>query len=121
MELAKLNAIVDKAKSELGAALISCAVLGDDGQVLVGHKPNHAVGAMLSEITGAIKKSLATSDFPSLNKYYLIDMKDNTSIMVMNSGSFEYAMALDMTKLQMGLLMSVVGPQLFEMFQDAVK
>ncbi len=122
MELAKLNAVIELAKENFGDGLVSTDIWGKDGQVLVGHQVNEAAAAMLNQVTGSIRNSLETSNYPQLRWYYFLELKDNKGVFVMLSGGdYQMGIAIDMVKCPMGMAVSVAGPAVYKAFVEAVK
>ena len=121
MDVKKLSNAIDVLKGDLGDALLATDIFGAaDGQSIAGHNPQPKASALFCQVTSHLVKSLDQAGFPELDKYYLLDLKDGKMVICIPLGDFIWAMLVDKTKAQMGLLLNVVMPKIIEAFEEAL-
>ena len=121
MNVKKLEGAIDVLKENLGAGLLACDIIGsEDGQSIAGFNSQPAASALFAQITNMMAKSLDDSGFPSLGRYYLLDLVDEKMVIVLTMGDFQWGMLLDRSKAQLGLLLNVVIPKAIDSFEEAI-
>jgi|GEM_PF-1010591 hypothetical protein len=122
MNVKKLNASMDALKEDLEDALIASVIWTTaDGQSIAAINPQPKAAALFNQVTGSISKTLSNSGFPGLNKYYLLDLEQNTMILILVFKDHQWGMLVDSSKIQLGLLLNVAMPNAFAGFEDALK
>lgn len=86
-------------------------------------KPGKSIGSysgqprvitLISEVTRKLDKTLVSSEYPGLGKYYLINLENNHLILVLSTASHQQFLLVDLSKTTMGILMSVALPKLLK-------
>ncbi len=122
MTTEQANAILEKAKSGFGKALIALSIFDATGLKIASTRDmeDTRITTLLNAITESLKKSLELSDFPNLRSYYMIDLKDNSKVIISQSG--EYAIDIVFNdEVKMGMVTSVIWPEILKMFKEAAK
>ena len=121
MDVKKLNQAIEILKEDMAAGLLATDIYGTaDGQSLAGWNSNPYACALFNQITGDMIKALKGAGFPTLGQYYIMELVDNKTVVVMNLGDFQWGMLVDRTKAQMGLILNVVMPKILKTFQEAI-
>ncbi len=121
MNLKMLKTAIDGLKEDLGPALLSTDIWSSsDGQSILGYKTRPKACALLNTVTGNLESSLKGSDLPELNRYYLLDLVDDKMVVVIPLADYQWAMVLDKTELQLGMLLNVVLPSVIDTFEEAM-
>ena len=121
MDVQKLNNAIDLLKGDLGDALLATDIFGaGDGQSIAGHNPQPKASALFCQVSGYLTKSLDQAGFPRLDKFFLLDLKDGKMVVCILLGDFIWAMLVDKSKAQLGLLLNVIMPKIIEAFEEAL-
>ena len=90
------------------------------GLSLAGINPQPAATALFNMLTNDITSTLGNSGFPPLNRYYLLDLGDSNSVVIIQHGpDLLQGVLLDSSKANMGILFSVALPKAIEAVQKA--
>ena len=117
----KLNEAVESVKDNLGNSLVSTDIFSvKDGQTLAGYNTNPRATAMFTQITLSLQKALKSSGFPLLRKYYLLDLQDDKLVLIAPLGEYLWGMLVDSSKVQMGMLLNVVLPDMLGVLREAL-
>lgn len=116
-----LNQTVDDIRSFLKDGLLSTDIWRRrDGLTLAGYNSQPAATALFNQITEALENYLINAGFPKLNRYYLIDLEtDQTVLIIRHSGGMLQGILLDTTKANLGMLLSVVLPRALDQVAKA--
>jgi hypothetical protein len=121
MNIKKLRSAVDKLKEDLGDGLVTTDIwMVADGQSICGYNPQPKATALFNQVTTFLTKSLKTSNFPALGKFYIIDLTDNKMVMVIPMEDYQWGMMVDTRSVQMGLLLNVILPDIVLKFKEAL-
>lgn len=121
MNVKKLNDSIEILKGDLGAGLLATDIFGtEDGQTLAGWNSNPQACALFNKITNDMTAALDGAGFPSLGRYYILDLVDEKMVVVITMGDFQWGLFLDRTKTQLGLLLNVVMPKAIDAFEEAI-
>lgn len=121
MNVAKLKESINALRKNLGEGLLGTDIYSSsDGQSIAGWESNHKACALFNNTTNNLNKSLAGSGFPTLGKYYLLNLTENKTVVVIPLGQYQWGMMIDNSKIQMGLLINVVLPQVIDLFEEAI-
>ncbi len=121
MNIKKLKSAIEELKEDLGPALLSTDIWAtEDGQGIVSYNPKPKACALLNKVSKDIESTLRISDLPELNRYYLLDLVDDKMVVVIPLADLQWAMVLDKTQLQLGMLLNVVLPQMLDTFEEAM-
>ncbi len=118
----KANAAVNKLRESLGAGLVATDVWNvDDGMPIAGFNSQPVATALFNRITDMITETLSESGFPSLNKYYLLDLDGDKIVVVVPLGKYRAGMLVDKKKAQLGVVVSVALPKFVAGLEDAIR
>ena len=118
MELKKINRAVDNVSRELGNALISSDVWNiDDGESIAGYNSQPMASVLFNQITGYINEALEQSEYPKLDKYYILQLKDGKMVLVIPFGEFLWEMLIDTKKARLGVLLNSTIPGIIRTFE----
>jgi len=121
MNIKKLKEAVDKLKEDMGDGLIATDVFSTaDGQSIYGINSQPRACALFNQVTNSLEKSLKGGNLPPLGKYYIVDLTDGKIIMVIPMNEYQWALVVDTKKIQTGLLLNVVLPEIIDKFKDAL-
>jgi hypothetical protein len=90
-----------------------------DGLSLAGHNQQPVAVALFTRITTELEGALTDSNFPPLNRYYLLDMESNHTAVVINHGPLLQGMLVDNKRANLGILISVAIPRMIEIVTKA--
>ena len=112
MDIKKLNKVVKEVHEDLGEALVSTDIWSvADGQSIAGYNSNPKAAALMNRVGQQFIDSLIGADFRSLDKYYILDLKDGKLMICLLCGDYHWGMLLDAEKVHLGLLLNVVTPK----------
>ena len=112
MNVQALNNAVESLKADLGAGLLATDIFTTaDGQPIAAYNSQPAAAALFCQITGYMKSALTDAGFPTLGKYYMVHLENNSLVVVMPVGDFQWGVLVDLSKTTLGLLLNVVLPK----------
>lgn len=116
-----LNQTIEDVRSFLKDGLLACDIWHiKDGLSLAGFNSQPAAVALMSKITTEMQNVLDSSGFPKLNRYFIIDLEtDKTVLIIRHGGDMLQGILLDTTKANLGMLLSVVLPRALEQVAKA--
>jgi len=122
MNIKKLNNSVEMLKEYLGDSLVACDIwMTNTGQSIAGYNTQPKATALFEQVTTFLKKALGGAGFPSLEKYYLLDCEADSMILVLQFEKYQWGMLVTKSKVQLGLLLNVIIPNVTEEFLEATK
>jgi len=122
MNIKRIQAGIKNVLDDLGDGLLACDFWTvADGQSLAGHNPQPKAVALFNKITDGLGKTLKQSGFPGLGRYYLIELEDAKFVAVLPLGKYQWGMLVDGQKVQLGMLLNIAIPHVFEAFEAAMK
>lgn len=89
------------------------------GLSLAGFNQQPVAVALFTRITEELDSSLRDSSFPSLGRYYLIDLDGNHTVVVINHGVLLQGLLIDNKRANLGILLSVAIPRMVEAISRA--
>lgn len=121
IDVATLETTVAEAKSVLKDGLVAADVWDrETGLSLAGHNPQPEAVALFNQLTNELSATLAGSGFPALNRYYLLDLEGgNTVVVQKHRDDLLSGMLLDASRVNLGILVSVVIPRLANGIESA--
>jgi len=122
MNIAKLKQCMEIMREGLGNGLLAADIYSSrDGQPILAldNKPQPVADALFNNITQMTDNALRDAKFPTLDKYYIMNLKDNKTAMVIPLGEYQWGMLIDNTKTQLGLVLNVVLPKVLAAFEEA--
>ena len=122
MNVPKLTQAIEGVKNELGGGMLACDLFAvADGQSIAGHNTQPKASALFNQLTDYLVKALRGSGFPGLGHYFLIDMEGNNMVVVVPLGEYRMGLLVDTKKVQLGLLLNVVLPQMIQDLRAAME
>lgn len=122
MNLEKLEDAMEMLKKELGEGLISSGIVDlTDRRTIVAFNADPKAGALFSQITKYLIKVLEQCNMPKLGDYYLVNLADNSTVIAVPMGDFEWRIVIDLKKVTLGLLLNVTLPKVLNAFSQAVE
>jgi len=114
IDITALEKAVEEAKSVLRDGLSATDIWDrETGLSLAGHNPQPEAVALFNQLTNEMSTTLSGSGFPALNRYYLLDLDGgNTVVVQRHRDDLMSGMLLDASKVNLGILVSVVMPKL---------
>jgi hypothetical protein len=112
----KLESLVDDLKQILRDGLLATDFWDfSTGLSLAGFNPQPAAVALFTEVTNHLTNALADSGFPKLNRYYLLDMDaDHTVLIIRHGNDLLQGLLMNNKKVNMGILLSIAMPKMVE-------
>jgi hypothetical protein len=121
MNVEKLKKAIEVQKSTLGEGLVATDIYATaDGMSIADYNGNPKACALFNQITQWLKKALDGSGFPTLNRYYILDLVNDMMVLVIPLGDYQWGMLIDKKKIQMGLLINIAIPQMVSSFEEAI-
>ena len=121
MNVQKLNEAVEVLKTNLGSGLLATDIFSSaDLQSVAGFNSNPQACAVFGDITKRMNKSLSESGFPTIGKYYLLNLVSDKMVIVIPMGDYQWGMLLDGTKVSLGLILNIALPKAISSFEEAL-
>jgi hypothetical protein len=120
MNVQKLQEGIEFLKDSLKGGLIATDIFGtEDGQSIAGFNTQPAASALFSRLTREMNTSLKESGFPTLGKYYLLDLVDQNKIIVVPMAKYQWGILVNKDA-QLGLITNVLLPKMIDRFEEAL-
>ncbi len=121
VDIAKLEQAVNDLRGLLRDGLLSTDIWDrSTGLSLAAVNPQPAASALFNMLTNDISSTLSNSGFPALNRYYLLDLANSNSVVIIQHGpDLMQGLLLDSSKANMGILFSVALPKALDAVQKA--
>jgi hypothetical protein len=112
LNVAGLRRVIKIAQDGLGDALLSADLFSSvDGTSYVGVNSQPAGCALLNQLTERMTWSFDRGGLPPLGRYYLAELADAKMLLVAPSGAVHLDMIVDSKRVQLGLLLNVILPE----------
>jgi len=123
MNVKKLKESVEVLKNDLEGALLACDIWPTGtAQSIAGYNSQPKATALFEKLTVFLKKSLHGAEFPPINEYYMLDMVDNATVIIMQlDNDYQWGMLIDKSKVQLGFLLNIALPNARRAFTEAVE
>lgn len=123
IDLDLLNNCVESLKTLLKDGLLAVDIWTiQDGLSLAGYNSQPAAVGLFTQLTGELLNTLRDSGFPGLNRYYLLDMEgDHTVLIIRHGQELLQGLMLNNKKVNLGVLLSVALPRSLEMVAQATR
>lgn len=114
IDIEKLETLTQDLKNTLKEGLLSSDIFDrNTGLSLAGFNPQPTASALFTEVTNTIAATLADSGFPGLKRYYLVDMENDHSVMIIRHGTdLLQGILMNSQKVNLGILLSVALPKM---------
>jgi hypothetical protein len=121
MKIKEMREAVDNLRIDLGEGLLATDIYSSaDGQSIYGFNSQPKVCALFNQVTALLITSLKSCQLPTLGKYYIVNLADGKMVLIVPLPDYQWAMIIDTKKLQTGLLLNVVLPDVVKKFEDAL-
>lgn len=103
-------------KKELGKGFLAANIFTiNGGKMLASYNSSPKIGKIFNEMAQKINKYLNEMELPSVNNYYLMDLADNKTFIVVTFREYRWAILVDSRELKLGLLINLILPNIIEM------
>ncbi|MBN2718011.1 MAG: hypothetical protein JXX14_19335 [Deltaproteobacteria bacterium] len=110
--------LVDEAKAKLGKSLLATDIwIKGDRKSLAGHNPQPAATALFDELNDYIERSLSQSKFPKLKRYFMLELEDDNTVVIVNHGKVLQGMLVSLRNINMGSVISLAVPHLIRTWE----
>ena len=107
------------AQDGLGDALLSADLCSSaDGTSYVGFNSQPAGCALINQLTERMTWSFERGGVPPLGRYYLAELADAKMLLVAPSGAVQLIIIVDSTRVQLGLLLNVILPEVLSELEE---
>ena len=121
MNVQKLRNAMDLLIEDLGGGLLASDLFNkNDGQSVVAVNSQPAACALFSQATAYLVKSLADSGFPSLGRYWLVDLVDHKAVIILPLGDYIWGLLVDTQKVPVGLVLNVSVHKIINIYEEAL-
>ena len=118
--VAALKRVIDIAQDGLGDALLSADVYSSaDGTSFIGVNSMPAACALFNQVTSRVDQALKKSSLPALGRYYLAELDGDKMMLVAPGGGCQLSLVVDSTRVQLGLLLNVILPEVLSALNGA--
>ncbi len=112
VNIRKLNSALLEVQGLLADTLQKMDIfLSEDGRSLAGWNSHPMACSVFAAITRSARVSLKTSGFPQLQNYYMFDLGDEYTVLVIIKDELQWGMLLKGGKEHLGLLLNIVMPK----------
>ena len=121
MDVKKLKGSIEVLKNDLDGALLACDIwITGTSQSIVGYNTNPVAVALFERVTNYMDTALKEAGFPTLDDYYMLNLKNNASVLVVQLEGHQWGMLVDNSKVQLGILLNIALPNAKKAFQEAL-
>jgi hypothetical protein len=107
----RLSKVIEDLQKDLGNGLLSADVWQKKtSKKLTGFNSPQKSTVLFNEITGYLSSTLAVSEFPPLGGFYLINLEQDETVVVVDSNELLLVMFIDTAKTTMGLIINLGIP-----------
>ncbi|HNT38448.1 MAG TPA: hypothetical protein PKO45_04935 [Rubrivivax sp.] len=115
-DVTKLEQLVQDLRALLKEGLVATDIWDrSTGLSLAGYNAQPAAVALFNQLTEEIGSTLGGSGFPTLGRYYLLELEGDNSVVILQHGAdLLQGMLLNTKKTNMGILFSLAIPKSLE-------
>ncbi len=123
MDAKKLKSAIQGLNNDLDGALLACDIwITGTSQSIAGFNTNPVAVALFERVTGFMDNALKESGFPSLKDYYMLNMTNNATVLVLQlKDNHQWGMLVDTSKVQLGFLLNIAIPHAMKAFSEALE
>jgi hypothetical protein len=122
MDVKKLKGSIEVLKNDLDGALLATDIwITGTSQSIAGYNANPVAVALFERVTNYMDNALKESGFPTLDDYYMLNLKNNASVLVVQLDGHQWGMLVDNSKVQLGLLLNIALPNAKKAFKEALE
>jgi len=119
LNVASLRRVMKIAQDGLGDALLSADLCSSaDGTSYVGFNSQPAGCALINQLTERMTWSFERGGVPPLGRYYLAELAGAKMLLVAPSGAVHLIIIVDSTRVQLGLLLNVILPEVLSALEE---
>jgi hypothetical protein len=119
LNAAGLKRVVQIAQDGIGDALLSADLFSSaDGTSYVGVNSRPAVCALVNQVTERMTWAFDKGGLPPLGRYYLAELDGARMLLVAPCGGFQLSLVVDTSRVQLGLLLNVVLPEVLAALEE---
>ena len=119
INLAIIRKAIDMLKEDLADALLNTGIISrSDERVILDYHLHPNAGVHFNLLTAFLKRMLSECNMPAMGKYFLIDLKENKSLIVIPHTNYIWGVTIDLTKVTLGLFLNVTLPKIFKAFHE---
>ena len=119
LNVAGLKRVIQIAQDGLADALVSADVFSTaDGTSYVGVNSQPAGCALINQLTERMTWSLDKGGLPPLGRYYMAELVDGRMLLVAPCGGVQLSLVVDSTRVQLGLLLNVILPEVLSALEE---
>jgi hypothetical protein len=113
VDIAKLEQLVVDLRTLLKDGLLAADIWDRaTGLSLAGYNAQPAAVALFNQLTEEIGSTLGGAGFPSLGRYYLLELEGDNAVVILQHGAdLLQGMLLNAKKVNMGILFSLAIPK----------
>jgi hypothetical protein len=122
MNVQALEAAVESLKNTLRDGLIAVDIWDSKiGMSLAGFNGQPVAVALFTKLTEDLMSTIATSGFPQLSRYYLLDLEGgHTVVVIKHAGDIMQGLMIDTKRANIGILLSVCIPDMLTRVKAAL-
>jgi hypothetical protein len=119
LNAAGLKRVVQLAQDGIGDALLSADLFSSaDGTSYVGVNSRPAVCALVNQVTERMLWAFDKGGLPPLGRYYTAELAGSRMLLVAPCGSLQLVLVVDTARVQLGLLLNVVLPEVLAALEE---
>ena len=119
LNAAGLRRVVQIAQDGIGDALLSVDLFSSaDGTSYVGVNSQPAVCALVSQVTERMTWAFSKGGLPPLGRYYTAELAGSRMLLVAPCGGLQLSLVVDTSRVQLGLLLNVVLPEVLVALEE---
>jgi hypothetical protein len=119
LNAAGLKHVVQLAQDGIGDALLSADLFSSaDGTSYVGVNSRPAVCALVNQVTERMLWAFDKGGLPPLGRYYIAELAGSRMLLVAPCGSLQLVLVVDTARVQLGLLLNVVLPEVLAALEE---
>jgi hypothetical protein len=117
-EVSKFDKAIELLKKEIGETLLASDIFTiEDSKTITSYKSSAKIAELFNEMNRDINAHLKEMKLPPIGKYYILDLANSKTLIVVTFTKYRWAMLLDSRKLKLGLLLNLILPDIIGMFQ----
>lgn len=118
MNIQKLRNCMEILKKDTGDGLLASSIINlTQSQTLVATE-NYK--SMFSKIACFVQKT-SSQGYPDFGRYYYLDLAGNRGLFFIPVGDYQWGIAIDTSKVKLGMLITAVLPKIMNEFEEAVR
>jgi hypothetical protein len=116
MDVRILDGAVQELRNTLRDGLLATDIWDREaGLSLAGINTQPVAVALFTRMTQDLEGALTDSKMPSLNRYFVLDLEGNHTVVIINHGKLLQGMLIDNKRANLGILISVAIPKMLEL------